>query len=329
MTAVDPSLVPALRPLLAGGAAFLLTFLVMPACLRLLRALRLQQVVRRQGPAAHLAKDGTPTAAGLAFVPAACLAAWAAYPRSPTLLAALVVTLGHAALGFADDYLKVVRRRPEGLKARYKLVGQVLLTAWLIGFALAVRPEVLALLLPFTGLRWLIGPLAFAALGVLAVLGTTNGCNFNDGADGLLGSTGAVALIALGAIVWRLGDPSQAALALALAGALLAFLRWNWYPARVFMGDTGSMAVGAALAAIAVLSATTLYLPLLGLLFLLEVLSVIVQVGSFRLTGRRVLRMAPLNHHLQLSGWREGRLVPRLLVFALLCAATALVAYFR
>lgn len=316
-----------LRPLLAGVCAFVLTALAMPATLRLLRRLGLQQVVRRQGPASHLIKEGTPTAAGLVLVPAACLAAWAFDPRSPTLWAALVVTLGHALLGFADDYLKVVRRRPEGLKARYKLVGQLALTAWLAGFALAVRPEAQAVLVPFTDLRLWLGPVGFLLLTLVAVLGATNGANFTDGADGLLASTGTAALVALGIIAWRLGDPGLASLGFALAGSLVAFLFWNWYPARVFMGDTASMAVGAALAAIAVLTAATLYLPLVGLLFLLEVLSVILQVGCFRLTGRRLLRMAPLHHHLELGGWREGRLVPRLLAFALASAVVGLVAF--
>jgi phospho-N-acetylmuramoyl-pentapeptide-transferase len=329
LTPVGPSLLGALRPLAAGVAAGVLSLLLMPGSPRLLRRLGLQQVVRRQGPAAHLTKEGTPTAAGLVFVPAACLAAWAAYPRAASLLAALVVTLGHGALGFADDYLKVVRRRPEGLKARYKLVGQAVLTAWLVGFALALRPELQALLLPFTDLRWLVGPLGFVLLTALAVLGATNGCNFTDGADGLLGSTGAVALAALGAIAWGEGHSAQAALAFAMTGSLLAFLWWNWHPARVFMGDTGSMAVGAVFASVAVLSATTLYLPLIGLLFLLEVVSVIVQVASFRLTGRRLLRMAPLHHHLELAGWREGRLVPRLLAFGVACAVAGMAAYLR
>lgn len=314
-------------PLLAGLAAWLLTALAMPAAVRWLRALRLQQVVRRQGPAAHLAKEGTPTAAGALFVVAACLAAWAVHPRSAVLLATILLTLAHAALGFADDYLKVVRRRPEGLKARYKLVAQLALAAWLGGFALAARPEAQVLLVPFSRWRWWVDPGSFLGLTAVALLGATNGANFTDGADGLLGSTGAVALATLGVMAWRAGDPALAGLALAFVGALLAFLRWNWYPARVFMGDTGSMAVGAVLAAIAVMTATTLYLPVVGLLFLLEVLSVVVQVASFRLTGRRLLRMAPLHHHLELGGWREGLLVPRLLLLGAVCAALGLAGF--
>jgi phospho-N-acetylmuramoyl-pentapeptide-transferase len=322
--AVRPSFDPA--PFGAALAAFVLAWLALGWAPALLRRLGLQQVVRRQGPASHWVKEGTPTAGGLLFVPAALLAAWAAYPRAATLLVALAVTAGHGALGFLDDYLKVVRRRPEGLKARYKLTGQLLLAGLLGVGALALRPEAQLLAVPFLGARWLVGPGTFLALTALALLGATNGANFTDGADGLLASTGAAALAALGAIAWHAGDPSLAALAWALVGAQLAFLRWNWHPARVFMGDTGSMAIGAAFASVGVLTATTLYLPVVGLLFLLEVLSVVVQVASFRLTGRRLLRMAPLHHHLELGGWSEGRLVPRLLAFGLACAALGLAA---
>ena len=314
-------------PVLAAAAAALLIALLLPAGIAMLRRLGLVQVVRQQGPASHLVKAGTPTAAGLLFVPLACLAAWAVDPRDAALLVCIAVTLGHAALGLADDWLKVVRRRPEGLKARHKLVGQVLLGLLLAGFALALRPEAAVLAVPFSRLRLVASPLAFVALVLIALLGSTNGANFTDGADGLLGSTGLVALAALGVLAWTQGYLGMAALPLALAGALLAFLRWNWYPARVFMGDAGSMAIGAAFASVGVLVGLPLYLPLIGLLFCLEVLSVIAQVAWFRRTGRRLLRMSPLHHHLELSGWREGRLVPRLLLFAVACAALGLIAF--
>jgi phospho-N-acetylmuramoyl-pentapeptide-transferase len=281
----------------------------------------------RADDAAHLAKAGTPMPAGLIFVPAACLGAWALWPRDPALLVVLAVVLGHAALGFADDWLKVKRRRPEGLKARHKLIGQILLAGLLAAFTISQRPEALTLYVPFTAHRLVLSPLAFLAVVLLALLGSTNGANFTDGADGLLGSTGLVALAVLGGLAWAGGQGPLAAAALALAGALLAFLRWNWYPARIFMGDTGSMAIGAAFAAVSVLGGLLLYLPLIGLLFVLEVLSVMAQVTWFRRTGRRLLRMAPLHHHLELSGWREGTLVPRLLLFALACGALGLIAF--
>ena len=320
-------LIRATGPLLATLAAALLTALLLPPAIGWLRRLGLVQVVRRQGPAAHLAKTGTPMPAGLVFAPVACLAAWAVRPRDAALLICIAVTLGHLALGCADDWLKVRGRRPEGLKARYKLAGQLLLACLLAGFALSERPEAAALALPFSHAHLLVPPLVFIGLVVVALLGATNGANLTDGADGLLGSTGLVALAALGVLTWVEGYPGLAALPLALAGALLAFLRWNWYPARVFMGDTGSMAIGAAFAAVALLAGLPLYLPLLGLLFVLEVLSVVAQVAWFRRTGRRLLRMSPLHHHLELGGWREGRLVPRLLLFAVGCAALGLIAF--
>lgn len=314
-------------PLLPAAAAWLLTALVLPAGIGWLRRAGLVQIVRRDGPAAHLVKQGTPMAAGALFVPVACLASWAFAPTNAALLICLVLTMGHAALGFGDDYLKVVRRRPEGLKARYKLVGQLAMGVLLAGFALVVRPESTSLLVPFTSLRLVSGPLVFLVLALVAVLGSTNGTNFTDGADGLLGSTGLVALAALGAVLWAEGYVGLAGLPLAMAGALLGFLPWNWYPAKVFMGDAGSMAIGAAFVSAGILGGTLLYLPIIGALFVLEVLSVMAQVTYFRRTGKRLLRMAPLHHHLELSGWREGRLVPRLLIFALLCGLIGVAAF--
>ncbi len=318
-----------LAPLVALVGALVLVALAMPAGVGWLRRLHLLQVVRRQGPAAHLVKEGTPTAAGVLLVPAACLVAWAVAPRDLAVLVCLAVAAGHGALGFADDWLKVVRRRPGGLWARHKLAGQLLLGLLLAGFALAERPESVVAAVPFLRPHLLLPPLAFVVLTLAAVLGSTNGTNFTDGADGLLGSTGAVALGALGALLWVEGHLGLAAVELAFAGALVGFLRWNWHPARVFMGDTGSMAVGAAFAAGGVLGGLTLYLPLLGFFFLLEVVSVMVQVAWYRRTGRRFLRMAPLHHHLELSGWGERLLVPRVLAFTAACSAFGLLAYWR
>lgn len=314
-------------PLLAGLCAGILCLLAFPVVIGALRRAGLTQVVRSQGPATHLSKAGTPTAAGMVFVLAAALAAWAFRPRDAAMLVCVLMTVGHGALGLADDWLKVVGRRPEGLKARYKLAAQFVLAVVLAGFALSERPEAASFAVPFSAHRLVVAPLAFVALVLLGLVGATNGANFTDGADGLLGSTGVVALGALGALCWAEGYVAMATFAFALVGALLAFLRWNWHPARVFMGDTGSMAIGAAFASIGVLSGLLLYLPVIGLLFALEVLSVMAQVLWFRRTGRRLLRMSPLHHHLELSGWREGRLVPRLLLFALACGALGLIAF--
>lgn len=313
-------------PLAAAVAAALITALGMVPAVDLLRWLGLEQVVRQQGPASHLHKAGTPTAAGLVFVPAALLCAWALHPKNGVLFLALVVVAGHGILGFADDYLKVVRRRAEGLKARYKLIGQLVLSGLLATAALQAGLG-RTLLVPFSGRVLTVSPVVFIALTVVAVLGTTNGTNFTDGADGLLGSTGGIALIAFGIVAWGCREGSISALGFAMAGALAAFLRWNWNPARVFMGDTGSMAIGATIAAIAVLTGTLLYLPLIGLLFVLEVLSVMAQVLWFRRTGRRLLRMAPLHHHLELGGLREVPLVTRLFGFSCVCAFVGVVGF--
>lgn len=314
--------------LVAGLGAAALCLLLFPSGIAALRRLGLVQVVRQQGPASHLRKAGTPTAGGLLFVPVACIAAVAVQPRNAAVIACAGLALGHLVLGLTDDWLKVVRRRPEGLIARYKLAGQLVLAAVLVGFAFTRRPEAANLAVPFLrSPRLVLGPLPFALLSVVALVGATNGANFTDGADGLLGSTGLVSLAALGVLCFLQGLPGLGTFAFAFVGATLAFLRWNWHPARVFMGDTGSMAIGAAFASVGVLSGLLLYLPVVGLLFALEVLSVMAQVFWYRRTGRRLLRMAPLHHHLELSGWGERQLVPRLLLLACACGALGLIAF--
>lgn len=307
----------------SGLAALVLTLAAWPWALPTLRRWRFRQSVREQGPERHQQKAGTPTMGGLVFIPAAALAAWAPQARSLALTAALVVMLGNAALGFADDFIKSALGRPLGLRAREKLLGQVVL-----GLALGlVARDVLDLgtwvAIPFTHLRLDLG-VYYVPFVILLVLATVNATNLTDGLDGLLG--GSAALVALGFAVIALAeaDGALAGFGLALAGACAGFLCVNWHPARVFMGDTGSLAIGSGLAAVCLLLNLDLLLPVLGGLFVLETLSVIIQVVSFRRFGRRVFRMAPVHHHFELLGWPETTVITRFWVLAGLFAALGL-----
>jgi phospho-N-acetylmuramoyl-pentapeptide-transferase len=311
------------RAVAAAVGAGVLTWGSLPWLLPALRRLRLVQLVREQGPTSHQVKAGTPTMGGLVFVPVAALAAWALDPADPALLVALVVTLGHAALGFADDFLKVARGRSLGLRAREKVIGQILLALALAAVARGTLGLGGAIPVPFTAWRWDPGPW-YPLLVVLLVLGTANATNLTDGLDGLLAGSAVPLLAAFGVIAALQAATGAAVLAGAMGGACLGFLTCNRHPARVFMGDTGSLAIGGCLAALAVLLRAELWLVVLGGLYVVETLSVIVQVTSFRLFGRRLLRMSPLHHHLELAGWPETVVVARLWLLAALLAAVGL-----
>ncbi len=270
----------------------------------MLQRLKIGQHVRDVGPQQHLSKAGTPTMGGVIFLAAAVLAGLV-FIREWQGFAVLLVALAFAAIGFADDYLKVVLARPLGLKARYKLTGQVIVS--LLFFLVIWREGVdLSLTVPGWGEIYL--GMLYPLLMLLVLIGSVNAVNLSDGVDGLAAGLGIVTLVA-GTVVALVQQQTGVALAaVGLIGALLGFLRFNFNPARVFMGDTGSLAIGGAVAAIAVLTGTELLLLLFGGVFVIETVSVIIQVLYFRATGgRRVFRMAPIHHHFELLGWSERR----------------------
>lgn len=302
-------------------ASFLGVALIGIPAVPLLARLRWGQTVRSDGPATHLAKAGTPTMGGLVFVPVVAVIALVLGGTGPYIWLALAVTIGHSLLGLADDFLKVALRRPLGLKARYKLlvqIGLAILLGWGASSLLNLGTEVA---IPFTRVSLDLGVFYIPFIIVL-VLGVTNAVNFTDGADGLAAGMVLATAAAYGLVAWAAGAAVLGVFAFAVAGACLGFLIHNYHPARVIMGDTGSLALGGALAALAVLTRTELWLVLIGGLYVAEVLSVIIQVASFRLTGRRVFRMAPLHHHFEVSGWPEIRVT---LVFWLVNLALAAV----
>lgn len=291
-----------------------------------LRRIGLGQQVREDGPRAHVHKAGTPTMGGIIFLPAVAGASLLVAGPSLKVGTTLAIMLGFAGIGFTDDLLKVVRRRSLGLRARHKLTGQVILSLALAAVAVFFASRGTTVHFPGT-LFWSLGWLYFP-LVVLVLTGASNAVNLTDGLDGLAAGVTVVVSLAYVFLAVLAGEPDMAVLAAALAGGCLGFLAFNFHPARVFMGDTGSMALGAAVGTMAVFTGTELLLPLVGGIYVIEALSVILQVVFFRLTRKRLFLMSPLHHHFELAGWSEVRVV---LVFwlagAVLAAAGVLVWY--
>lgn len=286
-----------------------------PVLIPLLRHLKFGQTVRYDGPARHLSKTGTPTMGGLMFLSGMSAAVLWFARGYPEALVVLGVALGFGLIGFLDDFIKVVLKRPLGLRAREKIAGQVILSLLLALVAVSVFGRGTDVVVPFSGfwtpggLKLELGTWGFFAFATLVMVGTANAVNLTDGLDGLaagvtIWAAGALLLIAL--ILDRVG---LAAVMAALIGGCLGFLVYNYHPARVFMGDTGSLALGGALGATAILARSELFLLVIGGVYVLEALSVIIQVISFQLFGRRVFRMSPLHHHFELGGWSEQRVV--------------------
>lgn len=311
-----------------GAAAFsiaLLSALALgPALLPWLRRFRLGQTIRSDGPARHLAKSGTPTMGGLVFVPAIAIGVIAAGAATFQAVAVLIVTAAFGAIGLIDDYSKVARRRSLGLRARTKLLISLLISIGL-GYAVLSRGGGTALAVPFSAFEIELG-VAYVPFVAFVMLSVTNAVNLADGLDGLASGLTLVAAAGYAVALWVSGRTDLVVVALALAGASAGFLPMNRHPAAMFMGDTGSFALGGALGAIAVLSGTELILPIVGGVFVLETISVIAQVVWFKITGRRLLLMSPIHHHLELLGWSETVIVRRMLAGGLACAVIAVVA---
>lgn len=300
-------------------AAFLVTLAAGLVLVPLLRAFKAGQSVRAQGPQSHLAKAGTPTAGGIMFLFGTAVAVVVFQRGQPEALLVAGWMLAFGALGAVDDLLKVRRRSSLGLRARDKVLVSTLLIVAFAWAAVRIGGVGTSVLIPGTGNELALG-VAFLPFLWLVVMGTTSAVNLSDGLDGLATGLSLCALAAFAAITLHTGPWSLTAVSLTVAGSLAAFLVFNLHPARVFMGDAGALGIGAALSAVAILSRTELYLVLVGGVFVAEVLSDIVQVISFRLFGRRVLRMAPLHHHFELGGMAETRVVGAFWLVGAICA---------
>ncbi|MEW6045624.1 MAG: phospho-N-acetylmuramoyl-pentapeptide-transferase [Bacillota bacterium] len=304
-----------------GAALFstAVTMLLLPGAIRVLHRVGAGKSIRSEGPARHAGKAGTPTMGGAVVVAAAASSTLIFSPDLATAAIMAAIPVAYGVLGSLDDLRALRLRRAMGLRAREKFLGQALLGAFFAVWALRVLPEVTVVSLPFGGGLWSLSPALFVALAALATVGAANGVNLTDGLDGLAAGSVAVASAVYAGAALLMDKPGVAIFAASVGGACLGFMWYNGYPAQVFMGDTGSLALGAALSVMAIFTGTVLALPLVGGLFVAETLSVMAQVGYFKLTGgRRLLRMSPLHHHLELIGWTEPQVVVRLWLTAIL-----------
>ena len=301
--------------------AFVISAALGPIMIPILRKVKAGQRVRDDGPQSHLKKTGTPTMGGLLILSSILITSLLYVKDYPKIVPILFMVLGFGLIGFLDDYIKVVLKRSLGLRAWQKLLGQMIVTG-ILAYYLLILDISMAMKIPFTNGSYL--DFGFLNIPILffIVLGCVNGTNFTDGLDGLLGSV--TVLVATFFAVVSIGmNAGIAPMACAVVGALLGFLLFNVYPASVFMGDTGSLALGGFVAASAYVTQMQLFIPIIGLVYLSEVASVIIQVGYFKLSGgKRVFKMAPIHHHFELCGWKETKVVA---VFSILTAALCVV----
>lgn len=323
----------AVTAFLGLGTAFILTVIMSPWVIPMLRRMKFGQEVRDDGPQSHLKKQGTPTMGGIIFLIAITAAVLAGMLRFGTVnvraLQMLLLTAGFGATGFLDDYLKIKRHTSDGLSPKQKLALQLVITViFAVWIYISDNDTAGRILIPFTGnaahaLSIRLPIWIFVPFVVFVVLGTDNGVNFTDGLDGLCSSVTAVVAAFFMILGMVNGDHGITLVSSAVVGGLLGFLLFNVYPARVFMGDTGSLALGGFVAAAAVVNGMELYIPIVGFIYMLEVISVIIQVAYFKRThGKRFFRMAPIHHHFELLGNSETRIVAAFtIVTILLCAA--------
>ncbi len=290
--------------LVAAGVVLLMG----PVMLPVLHRLKFGQSIREEGPKSHQAKSGTPTMGGIMIVLGISLGTLAAAPLTTEILLALFIMLGHFALGFLDDYIKVVKKRNLGLRAKEKLLGQIFIA--LVTMYIGTRELGLdtSIWIPGVDHEADIGILYYP-LVLLVLVGTSNAVNLTDGLDGLASGTVAIASSVYAVVCILTGHGTLAVFCVAVVAACIAFLRFNAHPAKVFMGDTGSLALGGAFAAMGILTHTELLLVVVGFIFVCEALSVILQVISFQTTGKRIFRMSPIHHHFELGGWSEQKVV--------------------
>ncbi|MBR1647076.1 MAG: phospho-N-acetylmuramoyl-pentapeptide-transferase [Selenomonadaceae bacterium] len=295
--------------LIAGAIAAGVVILLAPICIPILHRLKFGQSIREEGPKSHQKKSGTPTMGGIFLIAGIVAATLIQAQWNAEIFLALFILLGHFILGFVDDYLKVVRKHNQGLLARYKLAGQVLIavvTTFVAG----------ELLIDFDPTIWIpVADIKFDA-GIFylpflffVIVGASNAVNLTDGLDGLASGCVAIAASCYAVICLLTGHNELAIFCAATVGACIGFLKFNFHPAKVFMGDTGSLALGGAFAAVGILTRTEFLLAIIGFVFVCEALSVILQVISFQTTGKRIFRMSPIHHHFELGGWSEVKVV--------------------
>ena len=309
--------------------AFLISAVLCPVVIPFLHRLKFGQFIREEGPEAHQKKSGTPTMGGIIFLLAAMVTSVFFVKDYPKIIPVMFTTLGFGLIGFLDDYIKVVKKRNLGLTEIQKLAGQIIVTGIFAFYLLRYSDVGTKMLIPFTGgfengmyldlPVWL-----FVIVLFIIVLGTVNGTNFTDGLDGLLSSV-TVLVAVFFTVVAVAAKSGLHPVSGAVMGALLGFLLFNTYPAKVFMGDTGSLALGGFVASMAYMMNMPIFIAIIGLIYLIEVLSVMIQVTYFKATkGKRIFKMAPIHHHFELCGWPETKVVA---IFSIATAVLCMIGF--
>lgn len=305
----------------AALIAFFLNIVISPFMIPVLRRLKFGQNVRDDGPNTHLKKSGTPTMGGIIILTSITLTSLLFIVGNKELQSVLFVTVGFGIIGFLDDYIKVVKKRSLGLTPMQKIIGQLIVTlifAYLLKYYIGLNTMIIV---PFTGGKVIDLGILYLPFLILGVLGTVNAVNLTDGVDGLASSVTVIVATFFTAIAWS-ANSSIVAIAAATAGSLLGFLLFNSYPAKIFMGDTGSLALGGFVVATAFILKMPLFILIVGIIYVIENVSVIIQVLYFKKTKKRFFKMAPIHHHFELSGWAETKVVT---VFSIATAIMCLI----
>ena len=307
--------------------SFALTVLLCPIFIPILHRMKFGQFIREEGPESHLKKAGTPTMGGIVMLAAFTVSSLAYMLNESQIFPVILLTVGFGFIGFLDDFIKLAKKRSLGLRAWQKLGLQIVLTGYFAYVIMSDYPELTQIIIPFTGgqVAWNLGVL-FVPFVFIAVLGTVNGANFTDGLDGL--ATSVTVVIAMFFAIFSLRVESPVYLtAMIMIGTLLGFLIFNTYPAKVFMGDTGSLALGGFVAAEAFMLKVPLFIIIVAFIYLAEILSVMIQVSYFKIThGKRIFKMSPIHHHFELSGFEETRVVAMFTVVTILCCFIGFIA---
>lgn len=312
--------------MLTMAVAFIIAVIVGPLFIPVLRRMKLGQQIRTDGPQSHLKKSGTPTMGGTIIL----LAMTIAYVRfadefSTSFYILLIGALGFGLIGFLDDYVKIVFKRSLGLTAKQKLFGQLIVSV-VICILLYQMSHPTDITIPIVDISFELHGFYYVFV-ILLMMGMSNAVNFTDGLDGLLAGTSAIAFGAFAVISLSMTALEPAIFSAAMLGAVLGFLVFNTHPAKVFMGDTGSLGIGGGIAAVAILTKTEILLFLIGFVFIVEIVSVVLQVLSFKTTGKRIFKMSPIHHHFELSGWSEWRVVITFWIVGLIAAGLGLFIY--
>ncbi|MFP4661159.1 MAG: phospho-N-acetylmuramoyl-pentapeptide-transferase [Halanaerobiales bacterium] len=313
---------------LAVTLPFLIILIFGPGLIKGLKYLSFGQQIRGEGPSSHMKKEGVPTMGGILIILAVVVTSFIILDFNMRILWSLITTLGMGFIGFLDDIIKIRSKRSLGLRARGKLLGQILVGSMLAGYVTFYSDLGTSILIPITGWELDLG-YGIILFIIFIVVGFSNAVNLTDGLDGLASGVTLIVVTAFAVLVSAMGYSQLALYGLIIGGASLGFIWFNSHPAQVFMGDVGSLALGGAVAAIAILSRTELFLVIIGGIYVIEALSVMIQVSYFKLTkGKRVFKMTPIHHHYELNGLAEAKVVSRFWIMSIVFAILGLASYY-